>query len=244
VSVRVSTWAWKQPLGGNRKLVLLALAEHANDEGTCYPGQRTLAAKCGISERALQTHLAALEAAGFIERERRHRGDGTRKSDMYTLSLPDDSACGPGDKAQISRDLPADSCQPEAQSLRVVKEEEPSGEPSGEPNSNAAFLCRLLADLITANDPKAKAKAAAESDAWVSPMRKLLAERDGDAVEVERIIRWSQADGFWSANILSPSKLRKQFTQLALKARNRNGGAPSRRESPSDLLRALHGGTA
>lgn len=49
-------------------------------------------------------------------------------------------------------------------------------------------------------------------------MRLLLADRGGDVAEVVRIIDWCQADGFWRCNILSPGKLRKQFTQLVLKA--------------------------
>lgn len=65
MSVRVSTWAWKQSIRGNALLVLLALADQASDAGSCWPSQSTLAAKCGISERALQTHLAALEAGGY-----------------------------------------------------------------------------------------------------------------------------------------------------------------------------------
>ncbi len=133
MSVRVSTWAWKQSIRGNALLVLLALADQASDAGSCWPSQSTLAAKCGISERALQTHLAALEAGGYISRERRYRRDGARTSDLYTLCLPADSSAGPGDQAQISRGLPAESDRAKAQHLRVVKEDEPSREPSGEP---------------------------------------------------------------------------------------------------------------
>jgi hypothetical protein len=73
-------------------------------------------------------------------------------------------------------------------------------------------LSSLLADLIRQRDPKAKVDP--ESTRWLSSMRLLVADRHGDHAEVERVLRWSQADSFWQANILSPTKLREKFTQL------------------------------
>lgn len=77
-------------------------------------------------------------------------------------------------------------------------------------------LTEQLADRVRANDPKASPNPA--SARWLTDMRLLLADRNGDAAEIARIIDWCQADGFWRSNILSPGKLRKQFTQLVLKA--------------------------
>lgn len=82
-------------------------------------------------------------------------------------------------------------------------------------HSDAQRLCELLAELMLANDPKART--APESKAWQDPMR-LLIDKDGRTPEeVERLIGWSQADEFWRTNILSPAKLRKQAGQLKLK---------------------------
>lgn len=134
MSVRVSTWAWKQPVGANAKLVLLALADQSNDQGQCWPRQSTLVAKCGLSERALRAHVESLESGGYIKRERRHRSDGTRTSDLYTLALPADFAGGTADYRQISPRLSADLAKPTGKSRRsLIKAVEPSSEPSGEP---------------------------------------------------------------------------------------------------------------
>lgn len=85
---------------------------------------------------------------------------------------------------------------------------------------HAAFLCRLLADLIRENDPKAKV--APESRRWLDAMRRLV-DRDGrDPAEVERVIRWCQSDSFWRGNVLCPTKLREKFSQLTIKM---NGSA-------------------
>ena len=56
--------------------------------------------------------------------------------------------------------------------------------------------------------------------------------------EVEWIIDWCQTNEFWHSNILSPGKLRKQFTQLVLKAKA-GQVVPMRRENAAELLRGL-----
>lgn len=93
------------------------------------------------------------------------------------------------------------------------------------PDREHVLLSQLLADLIRQRDPKAKA--APLSKGWLDAIR-LLIERDGRTpAEVERVIRWCQADAFWQSNILSAPKLRAKFDQLAAKA-----GTPGRLPQP------------
>lgn len=63
------TAAWAVDLPSGEKLVLLALADCANDEGRCYPGLNNLAQKTGKSRRSLIDTIHALEAAGHISRD-------------------------------------------------------------------------------------------------------------------------------------------------------------------------------
>jgi helix-turn-helix protein len=70
MSARYLSWAFSQPVKPPaRKLVLVALADAANDDGVCWPGQLRLGEKCSCSERAVRNHLHALQEAGLIERE-------------------------------------------------------------------------------------------------------------------------------------------------------------------------------
>lgn len=69
MSVRVMTAAWATDLPAGDKLVLLALADCANDEGRCWPGLTTLCAKTGRCKRSLQESLRSLDAGGHITRE-------------------------------------------------------------------------------------------------------------------------------------------------------------------------------
>jgi DNA-binding MarR family transcriptional regulator len=65
--------------------VLRVLAERADNNGRCWPSQDTIAEDANVSSRTAFAALKELEAAGWIERERRQRRDGSRTSDMITI---------------------------------------------------------------------------------------------------------------------------------------------------------------
>jgi hypothetical protein len=62
------TVAWAADLPAGDKLVLLALADCANDEGHCWPGLASLCEKTGRCRRSLQESMRNLEASGHIDR--------------------------------------------------------------------------------------------------------------------------------------------------------------------------------
>lgn len=68
------TWAWEQDLRMGPKLVLLALADHSDGNGVCWPGHELIAEKCGISRQTVTEHLNALEALGLVSPERTRSG--------------------------------------------------------------------------------------------------------------------------------------------------------------------------
>lgn len=68
MSVRIMTAAWAVDLPAGDKLVLLALADCANDEGRCWPGLASLSTKTGKCRRSLQESLRALDSGGHITR--------------------------------------------------------------------------------------------------------------------------------------------------------------------------------
>jgi hypothetical protein len=68
MSVRVMTAVWDIPLSDSEKIVLLALADCANDEGHCWPSMATLARKCSKSDRTVQAAIKSLVDAGHLTR--------------------------------------------------------------------------------------------------------------------------------------------------------------------------------
>lgn len=68
MSVRVMSQAWELPLTPTEKLVILALADCANDEGECWPSIATIARKSNLGERSVQRSIQALKDAGHLSR--------------------------------------------------------------------------------------------------------------------------------------------------------------------------------
>jgi pyocin large subunit-like protein len=67
VSLRMLTLAWGTLTGGIQKLVLVALADYADDQGgSVFPAVATLARKCGIDETTCRRALRGLEEDGLI----------------------------------------------------------------------------------------------------------------------------------------------------------------------------------
>ena len=98
MSVKISSWVWEHSEAkGNELLILLALADQADDAGVCWPSVASLAAKTRLSERTIQTYLRALEDAGILSIEERL---GT--SNRYTIhSLHPRSSRTPADSAPV-----------------------------------------------------------------------------------------------------------------------------------------------
>ena len=69
------------------KLVLLKLADNANDMGECYPSYQHVADKCEISRITAMRHIQALEAAGFLRKELRKGKQKANSSNMFYLTI-------------------------------------------------------------------------------------------------------------------------------------------------------------
>ncbi len=67
MSIKVMTRIWEHAQHkGSALLLLLALADYANEEGICWPSIETLAAKIRMSERQTQRMLRDLIVRGDV----------------------------------------------------------------------------------------------------------------------------------------------------------------------------------
>jgi hypothetical protein len=92
------TWAWSAALPPTSKLVLMALADIADDLGVCWPSHPTLAAKCSLTDRTLRRVLCLLQAQKLVFIQPRFKTDGSRTSNRYQLPVdtpPDKLSGGP-----------------------------------------------------------------------------------------------------------------------------------------------------
>jgi uncharacterized phage protein (TIGR02220 family) len=111
MSVSTMAWAWKQKCTPTEKLILLALADHANDDGRCWPGMERVAQKTGFTRRAVVKSVKSLQAKGILRVTNRAVG-GLKKSNVYTLIVDDENAsprcergshrCEPDDQIDVN----------------------------------------------------------------------------------------------------------------------------------------------
>ena len=85
-----SAMAWARSIktgSATVKSVLLAVANYADEEGICWPSQEQLADDTELSRHSIMRALDQLEDMGLMSRDRRHRKDGSRTSDLITRDL-------------------------------------------------------------------------------------------------------------------------------------------------------------
>lgn len=108
-------YVWKNyKKQGGHKLVMLALAEYANDDtGECWPSISTLAEMVCVSDRQVQKILADLKRTGDIEIEEARGRNHTNRYRINKKGEPHDTFCGQkgesGDTFQGDKGEPHDT---------------------------------------------------------------------------------------------------------------------------------------
>lgn len=72
-------------LTSRAKVVLIYLRDHANKEGTCWPGINTIAAGVSLSRSTVKRALDDLVRAGLVEKSNRRRENGSLSSNLYQI---------------------------------------------------------------------------------------------------------------------------------------------------------------
>lgn len=105
MTIRAMNWAWGVELPPAMKLVLLKLADRANDDGECWPGMDVVAEACGVSVRSVMRYIQQMEEMGMICVDRRKGEKGQQQTNVYTLNM----AWQPGDKLSPGKAEPGDN---------------------------------------------------------------------------------------------------------------------------------------
>lgn len=92
MSVKVMSAVWDaDSLKGNSKLIMLCLADFANDEGYCWPSLDRLAKKCGVSRSTIKAQIKSLCEQRIITKECRIKSskEGVKNNDtnMYWIDV-------------------------------------------------------------------------------------------------------------------------------------------------------------
>lgn len=86
MSIEVLNWAWRQDVpSASAKLVLIALADHANGDGYCWPSMLRIAAMTGLSQRQVSNHVTKLVELGLVVKADRRRSQGQYRGWSYLV---------------------------------------------------------------------------------------------------------------------------------------------------------------
>lgn len=221
-----------------QRLTFIGLWTHVDDEGRCVDDPRLIkAALWPLDDRTagdIEGDLRALTEASlivrYVLRERSYLAVRTwsehqRISHPSGSNLPDPSECEIRPLPPRPTSTNADSVNPPGSLTEGSAQERKGREGKGissrlrnaptEPTRiDVEQACSLLADLIETNGTKRPNI----NQRWRDSARLMI---DRDRIELADIlgaIRWSQADEFWRANVLSMPTLRKQYPRLRLAA--------------------------
>ena len=93
MSVKIMSAVWEdQTLQPTAKLVLLSIADHADDDGMCFPSMARLCRRTGLGERTIQGIIGRLVQSGWLEVE---RGGGRKNCNVYRVKTPQITAKTP-----------------------------------------------------------------------------------------------------------------------------------------------------
>jgi hypothetical protein len=174
MSNRAITWAYRQRTGsGTRKAVLVALADQANSDGVCWPGQRSLAEDLEFSERAIRKALGDLVVTGFIVvKHRRWEDSQKQRTNYYVLNLEraEPRAGGAGGTTFLT---PAERGAGEP-AERGAAEEPSALNPQPEPSSSSPLSTEPIGERSGSDDEDAfsiykRVEAALDTDPDLTP---------------------------------------------------------------------------
>lgn len=91
MSLDATCWAWQQKVRPTQKLVLLSLADRADEKHQCHPSIARLEADTGLYRETIMEAIAAMEEAGILAVDRSH-GRGNRYRLLGVVGRHDQSA--------------------------------------------------------------------------------------------------------------------------------------------------------
>lgn len=240
MSVKVSSWVWHgeetSHLAGNEMILMLALADVADDNGRCryladdddltYDG---LARKVRVDRRTIERLIPKLRKEGLLSMQ---RGSKTRPNEFTIVvpwvSAPTDNLSGnaegihrqprdiPRHEAQDSPTTDASTPSIDVLNVRDVSSSDVASDALPSKYSpDVVRLCSLLAEKVSENGHKVGVVGVT----WWASCDRLMRLDKYSADQIEWMIHWASADEFWAANIRSMPTLREKFSTLVLQAK-------------------------
>lgn len=135
MSSKALNWAFAQNITpAAMKLVLIAMADGADEYGVYWSGYTTLSKKASLDRSTIIRHVKALADAGLIRKVRRWKNNGEDRSNLYHLNI--------GEGVADDHPLVADCHYPPSGRLPPPGGKLPRPEPSLETKTKKTALSR------------------------------------------------------------------------------------------------------
>lgn len=212
-------------LGVYSTAVYNSLARHAEFESQrAFPSERLIAEEHNITDRSVRNAIKKLKLTNIINIQKERSNQGKWLNNVYIL-LDKSEWKKPEELKDLWKPIGIKKQKPEELKVSTrgmksaIKDNTLRGITHIKDNtySKNLELAKLLYKLIKKQNPAWYIKP--NWDNWVSDIDKIHRVDKRTYEQIEWMIEWVQQDDFWKGNILSPSKLRKQFNNLVIKAK-------------------------
>ena len=217
MSVKVSTWAWKQKIKPTQKLVLLALSDHSNDEDyTCWPSLTHLAEKTCFSRRTVISVINQLVESRHVTRVGKCKYGTTKYRVNFDKGGQELHRCGKdtgaGDTSTVVNELHITDARVSHGTViepSINHHIYTSKKSIEEDFDLAEHMFKKICQLNSGMKPP-------KFDKWANTIRLMREKEKRTHSEIKELFCWANADSFWKVNILSPDKLRLRWDQLTI----------------------------
>jgi hypothetical protein len=136
MSIKIMSKVWEMNIPTNEKMLLLALSDHANDDGLCYPSYDKLQIKCSFARSTVSANIKRLVDRNIIKKHIRNQSNGGRKTTIYEIDL----------SAQSSMAEPKPKVQPPKPKVQINTAQSSMAEPKPSYNhqyylNHKSFVC-------------------------------------------------------------------------------------------------------
>ena len=193
MSVRVMQWVWENgPSDPTERLVLLAVADYADDFGGCYPSMAGIAGKACVTERGARGIIRRLEQGGWITTK---VGGGRGGKSQYRVNMRQNQEAEtrnekPGMRNPEAETRNVEALNPERDCTKPGTSVPPNRQGTiKEPSVIRATLCEVVsedvADGFIAHRKAKRSKLTEQAASLIA--KKLRGNPDADAVVLRSI---------------------------------------------------------
>lgn len=242
MSVKCTNWVWSlKGLSPGLRILLLKYADNANDDGlSCHPGMKYLIEKTELSESTILRHKKVLISRGLITEKPRFTATGRQTTNAVQLHLSEGVKLkGSPRQNETHEGVNSDGVEGVNSDTLITlnhQKEPPEIENPSCPDitsgrgkrkykfTDAQYsVSASIWEQIRVVNPTMKHP---NLDSWANDVRLMVEQDNRTLTQIADVFLWANRDDFWKSNILSTSKLRKQFDSLTAKMRNQRNTGP------------------